>query len=731
MSKFKFYKQPNYMDCGPTCLRMICRHFGKIVSQSQIKSLIDVGKEGVTLKSIADASENIGFRTIGVKIDYNKLEREAPLPCIIHWEQNHYIVVYRINKKYVWVANPAHGLIKLTKKEFMAGWSSIKENNSSGVALLFDVTPDFYTKKLDGIDEKKGLGFLYKYLTKYKKYLIQLLIGLIAGSLLQLVFPFLTQSIVDVGIQNQDISFIYLILIAQLVLFVGKISIELIRSWILLHISARINIALVSDFFIKIMKLPISFFDAKITGDILQRINDHQRIESLLTNSSLNVLFSIFNLFIFGAILAWYSLSIFLVFFIGSSLYVLWVMLFLRKRKKLDYMTFDLASAEQNKIIELISGMQEIKLHNAEKQKRWGWEIIQAKLFRLEIKNLSLEQTQEIGSNIINELKNILIIVLSAKLVIDGEITLGMMIAITYIVGQLNAPIMQLVNFVHTLQDAKIAIERLAEIHSKKNEEVDTERKINVSKEINSIEIKNLKFRYKGNHRSTLNDITISIPKNKTTAIVGASGSGKTTLLKMILKFYDPDSGSISYGPIDLNNISQQSWRDKCGVVMQGGFVFDDSIANNISIGNESFDAEKLNLALELACIKEFVDSLPNGIYSKIGFDGIGMSAGQKQRLLIARAIYKNPDIICFDEATSALDAENERLIMENLNEFFKNRTAVVIAHRLSTVKNADQIIVLDKGKIVERGTHSGLIENNGPYYNLVKNQLELEKLHA
>ncbi len=722
------------MACGATCIRIIAKHYGRNISLPKLKQLTETTREGASLKGLADAAEKIGFRTLGVKVSFEKLVEDAPLPCIIYWQQKHFIVVYKVKKDKIYISDPAHGLLEYSKVDFIKNWigNSADSSTEEGIALLLELTPKLnQAEPDDNIEAKKGFSFLYQYLFKYKKFLFQLIIGLLAGSLLQLIFPFLTQSIVDIGIQNRDINFIYLILIAQLFLFFGRISVELIRGWILLHLSTRINISLVSDFFIKLMNLPIAFFDSKMTGDIMQRINDHKRIEQLLTTTSLNTLFTFVNLIIFSIVLAWYDFKIFAIFFVGSSLYFIWIALFLKRRKDLDYKRFSQLSAEQTKVIELINGMQEIKLHNAEQQKRWSWEYLQARLFKIRIKSLVLEQTQSIGSNAINEIKNIFITIFSAKLVIDGQITLGMMMAISYIIGQLNAPIQQLIGFIYAYQDAKIALERLTEIHSKEDEEQTGDEKIYDVPFNSDIQLSKINFRYLGSDELVLKDLDLTIPANKVTAIVGASGSGKTTLMKMLLKFYEPIQGEIKVGNINLSNISQYAWRSKCGSVMQEGFIFNDSIANNIAVGEEIVDKQKLLKAVEIANIKEFIENLPLAYNTKIGMSGVGMSTGQKQRLLIARAVYKNPEIIFFDEATSALDAHNEKIIMENLNQFFKNRTAVVIAHRLSTVKNADQIVVLDKGKIIEKGTHNELIKQKGSYYNLVKNQLELEKINA
>lgn len=727
MKKFPNYIQPDNKDCGPTCLKILAKHYGKTINLQYLRDISETQREGSSLLNLSDASELIGLRSVGVKINLEKL-KDTPLPCILHWNKNHYVVLYKIQRGYFYVSDPAHGLLKYNKADFLKYWigNNSTEKTEEGVALLVEPTHKFYISKFDTDKASFGFSFLSKYAFKYKSFLWQIIIGLLASSLLQLIFPFLTQSVVDVGIKNQDVHFIYLILFAQLALFIGRTVIEVIRSWILLHLSTRINISLVSDFFIKLMNLPIAFFDTRLTGDILQRINDHRRIEAILTTSSLSVLFSLVNLFIFSIVLIHYNLQIFSIFLVGSFLYFLWIVLFLKKRKDLDYKQFSVLGQEQSKVIELITGMQEIKLHNAEKKKRWSWEFLQARLFKVSIKSLALEQYQSVGSNFINELKNILITILSAKLVIEGEITLGMMLAITYIVGQLNSPISQLINFIRELQDAKISLERLSEIHEKDDEELDKMKLISLIEKNLGLKINKLSFKYIGSDQLVLKDLDLEIPPNKITAIVGVSGSGKTTLMKLLLKFYNPNSGEIKLGNYDLNSISQKTWRNECGVVMQEGYIFNDTIANNIAVGEDYIDKQKIAHAVDVANIQEFIESLPLSYNTKIGMEGVGLSTGQKQRLLIARAVYKNPNYLFFDEATSALDANNEKIIMEKLNAFFENKTVVVIAHRLSTVKNAHQIVVLDNGKIVERGNHKTLIKEKGKYYHLVKNQLEL-----
>ena len=728
MKKFPTYKQTEAKDCGPTCIKIIAKYYGKTINTQQLRNLSETTREGSSLLGLSEAVESVGFRSVGLKLAYKKL-LEAPLPCIIHWNKNHYVVLYKIKKDTVYISDPAHGLITYTKAEFIKRWigNNADDTTEEGIALLVEPSPKFYQSTFEK-EETFGFSFIFKYLFKYKRFIVQLIIGLLAGSLLQLILPFLTQSVVDVGIKNQDINFIYLILFAQLFLFIGKASLEIIRSWILLHLSTRINISLISDFFIKLMKLPISYFDVRMTGDLLQRINDHKRIERILTTSSLTVLFSFFNLIIFSLVLGYYSLQIFGIFVIGSVLYFGWVLFFFKKRKALDYKRFSEVSQEQSKVIELINGMQEIKLHNAERRMRWNWEYVQARLFKVATKSLALEQTQSVGSSFINELKNMFITILSAKLVIDGDITLGMMMAISYIVGQLNGPITQLINFMRDVQDAQISIDRLGEIHSMEDEEKPEDEKVSTIPENASITLKNISFRYTGGLAPVLKDLTLEIPANKTTAIVGVSGSGKTTLMKLLLGFYHVNSGDIMVGNFNLRNVSQKEWRRNCGVVMQEGYIFNNTIAKNIAVGEDYVDVDKLKHAINVANISDYIDGLPLGVNTKIGTEGSGLSTGQKQRLLIARSVYKNPKFLFFDEATSALDANNEKVIMGKLNKFFADKTAVVIAHRLSTVKHAHQIVVLDKGKIIEKGTHEELIALNGSYYHLVKNQLNLGK---
>ena len=725
---FPHFRQLDQMDCGPTCVRMVAEYYGKSYSLQYLRERSFVDREGVSLEGICEAAESIGLSNLAARLPFQTEDedegalRDAPLPCIVHWKQNHFVVVYKINKKYVWVADPGRGKIKYKISEFKKAWLS---EGNTGIALLLEPSPEFYTQEGEVLN-KKGLGFLFKYLRPYRKLIIQLFVGLLLGSLLQLIFPFLTQSIVDVGIENQNINFIYLILAAQLMLFLSQSTVSVIQSWILLHIGTRVNIALLSDFLFKLMKLPIAFFDSKMTGDLLQRIQDHKRIELFLTGSTLSAIFSFFNLIIFGIVLFYYNWTIFLIFFTGSVLYILWVLIFMKKRREVDFARFEQLSENQSKIIELIQGMQEIKLQNSERKRRWQWTEIQAKLFRANIRSLAITQYQDTGAGVINQFKDILISFIAAKAVIDGNMTLGMMLAVQYIVGQLNAPLNQMINFIRSSQDAGLSLERLGEIHTKEDEESDHYQSIEMLTETADMVFENVSFQYNKLSDYVLKDINLTIPKGKVTAIVGTSGSGKTTLVKLLLGFYEPSQGTIRVGGFLLKNFRKKMWRQKCGAVMQDGYIFSDTIANNIAESEDIVDKNKLLQSVQVAHIQEFIEGMPLGYNTMIGARGNGISQGQKQRLLIARAVYKNPEYLFFDEATNALDTQNEKVITQNLEKFFEGRTVIVVAHRLSTVRNADQIVVIEKGRIIELGTHDNLIAKRGAYFNLIKNQLEL-----
>lgn len=725
-SKFQHYKQLDNKDCGPTCLRMIAKHYGKTFSREFLRDKAGITRMGVTMAGIADAAESIEMRTLGMRIALDSLVNEAPTPFIVPWRQKHFVVVYKTTNEKIFVADPAQGLLEYSHQDFLEAWTT--SSDKTGFVLLLEPNANFYTLS-DDKTKTKGFSFLFPYLRPYKKLIYQLFIGLLVGTVIQFIMPFLMQSVVDIGVNNQDISFIYLILIAQLVLFISQTLVSIFREWLLLHVTGRFNIKMVSDFLFKMLKLPINYFETRNTGEHLQRITDHTRVQNFVSSSSFNMLYSIILFVVFNFVLAFYNLKIFLVFLIGAILYVGYTFFFLKRRAELDFKRFDELSQSQTSLVQIINGVKEIKVNNSQRKNRWKWEQVQISLFKTSMSSLKLAQYQSIGSNFINELKNILITFLSATAVVNGEITLGMMLSIQYIVGQLNLPLNNFIGFIQLWQDAKISLERLWQVHSKEDED---DLKSNKSSELpqnKSIVLKDLSFQY-GSKSSplVLKNISCVFPEGKTTAIVGASGSGKTTLLKLLLKFYPPTNGSILIDSNDLETIHNDFWRLNCGAVMQDTFIFNDTIAGNISESeqNEIIDRERLKNASHIANIEDFVEKLPNKFNTELGTSGIRLSGGQEQRLMIARAVYKNPSYVFFDEATSSLDANNEKMIMEKLNSFLKGRTSIIVAHRLSTVRNADNIIVLENGEIVEQGSHNVLTKLKGKYYELVKNQLEL-----
>ena len=728
---FKCIIQSDSMMCGITCLQMVCKHFGREVSLRTLSKLCVATSEGVSMLGVNEAANKLGLRTMCARTDFDTLSK-ATLPCVLHWNQNHFVVLYKVRKgRIFYVADPGKGLVKYNLEEFGKHWvSTASQGEEKGIAMFLEPTLEFYSHKVDNEEEDgspRSFQFLFGYIKQYRKYFGQIVLGLLVGSLLQLILPFLTQSIVDVGIKNQNIGFIWLILLGQLMLTISRTAIDFIRRWLLLHISLRINISLVSDFFIKLLKLPMSFFDTKLMGDLMQRMGDHSRVNTFLTQQTLSIVFSLFTFVVFSIVLLSYNWLIFAIFMLGSLLYGGWLALFLRRRKVLDYELFEQQAINNNKTYEFITSMQEIKLQDCEQRRRWEWEDVQADLFNVQMKSLKLQQTQEAGSIFINELKNIVITVVAATAVIHGQLTLGMMLAVQYIIGQLNSPVEQLMSFFYSVQDVKISLERINEIHRMDDENGKQGLETSVTDETKGIDMENINFKYDPHALKTIiDDVSLTIPKGKVTAIVGASGSGKTTLIKLMLGYYPVLGGQINIGGTDVNTLNKKWWRRQCGVVMQDGVIFSESIARNIAVDDKEIDKQRLQTAAEIACIHDYVMGLPLKYNTKIGRDGVGLSQGQKQRILIARAVYKNPNYIFLDEATNSLDANNERMIVEYLDEFYKGKTVVIVAHRLSTVKNAEQIVVLDKGKVVEIGNHEELTAKRGAYYNLVKNQLEL-----
>jgi ATP-binding cassette subfamily B protein len=716
LKNFPFYYQLSSTDCGFACLRMISEYYGKTYADENFTD--ELQYNGISIKKLEGFASSLGFDTLIAKTDYDSLVNNAPVPFVAFWNQNHFIVVHNIKDEKVQIADPEFGKTTYSKDEFLKGWS---QNQEEGVVLLLESNGN----NEDRNDSKKTVGgnleYIIQYLKNHKKQLFLIALTLLISSFIELIFPFFTQKIIDKGVGQKNISLIYLILFAQIALFISRVSLEFYRSWLFIHISSRISLSIISDFLVKLMKLPLKFFNSKNIGDLTQRINDHKRIEAFLSKDLIQTVFSIFTIVIYSFVLLYFNLDIFLIICICTTVELLWIFSFLKKIKILDKKTFSLDAKDQNKIYELINSMHEIKLNNLEEKKRNEWQKIQTNIYVNNIDKLKINQQYE-SYRFISFLQNILVVFVSAIAVMDGTLTIGSMLAIMYIIGGLNVPISQLINFVMQYQLVKVSFERLNEIHNKPDEE-------NISKvskldEIQDINIKNLNFSY-DNSNYILKNITLKIPKGKTTAIVGVSGSGKTTLLKLLLKFYKPQEGNLFLNETALEEIENKLWRNKCGVILQDSFVFSDTISYNISL-EENPNQEKLLNAVKLSNINDFIDKLPLKLNTLIGTEGVGISQGQRQRILIARAIYKDPDYLFFDEATNSLDAKNERIIVENIDSFFKNKTMIVVAHRLSTVKNADQIVVLDNGEITEVGSHNELIKNKGKYFELIQNQLEL-----
>ena len=733
--KFPNYRQMDTMDCGPACLKSIAQYYGKSYSLDKLREKCHITHNGVSMMGICDAASDMGFRTLGVKLTWRQLKKEANLPCIVHWNRKHFVVVYKIKKKrngsyIVYVSDPACGLLQYDEKTFLHFWTGGQDaegGNCMGIALFLTPTMAFFKQGGIGLDKTVGMPDMLRYLVPYRKYFLQIGLAMVTASLINLIFPYLTQAVVDSGINRNDLHIVVIILLAQLTLVLGQTANSICRNWLMLHVTTRIGVSIIADFLSKLLRLPIAFFDSKNIGDILQRIGDYNRIQFFLTETLLATVVGIISFIIYSVIMAQYHFTILIIFLAGSILYAVWVTMFMRKRRDLDYMRFQEAASNQGSLVQIVQGMQDIKINNCGNRKMWEWQHIQAKLYKVNTSSLQLGQVQNVGGTLIDQAKNIFISFIAAKSVIEGDMTLGMMLALQYIMGQLNAPISQFITFIQSMQDAKISMERMNEIQTREEETSITMPTVSNVPASGGLRIENLTFQYDGVHSpKVLDKISLSIPAGKITAIVGTSGSGKTTLLKILLGFYKPIKGRILLNLIDLSNYNLNEWREKCGIVMQDGFIFSESIAGNIGLSDEAPNMKKVEEAAKIAHIHDFILSLPLGYQTPIGTNGHGLSSGQKQRILIARAIYKNADYLFFDEATNALDANNERCIMEELKQVFKNKTVLIVAHRLSTVKNADKIVVLDNGLLVEEGKHEELIAKQGRYYQLIKNQLEL-----
>jgi len=735
---YPFYRQLDSFDCGPTCLQMVTEFYGKYYSLDFLRDECFITREGVSLLGVNQAAEKIGFRTIMAKVTLESLKEECPLPAILHWNQEHFVVLYKIKEKkysinkqdgpqYV-IADPAHGITKIKEADFLKCWQT--SENNKGVALLLEPTAAFFDVKDESSSNKSEFKFLLSYLRPFKKTMLLLALCMLLSVGVTIALPYFTKGLIDKGIISKSYSFILLFAVSQLLLYISSSVLDIVQGWLLLHMNAKISLNIISDFLKKLLRLPIRFFDSKSVGDVSQRINDHHRIEGFLTSDIISTLFSMLQIVIFSFILLSYKFSLWVAFVLFSAAGIVWILLFQKKRKQLDYMRFIQNKTTQEKLFELVVGMQEIKLFGNETSKRWEWEQLQMRQYRLNIKSLKLEQYQQSGFVFFSHLKNILISFLAAVSVMNGQISLGVMLSVSFIVGQTNGPLQQLIKFFKSAQDAKLSFSRLQEVHQKDDEEKDDSSSFKPENDEDahkSVYLNNVGFQYQGPRSPfVLKNIDLIIPKGKITAIVGESGSGKTTLMKLLLGFYQPTQGEIIIGDVPLANFSPKWWRRQCGTVMQDGYIFYDTITKNIALDSNDTDYEKFEKSVKVSNVNEFVEQLPLMYNTKIGSSGMGLSGGQKQRILIARAVYKNPSYLFFDEATSSLDANNETAIMNSLDDFFIGKTVVIIAHRLSTVKNADQIIVLEKGRIVETGNHQSLTINKGKYFELVKNQLEL-----
>ncbi|SNR95142.1 peptidase domain-containing ABC transporter [Flavobacterium sp. ov086] len=716
---FPFINQLDSQDCGFACLKMIGKYYNNNFSIDNnfiINSNLE--KQGVSISSLEMSAKELGFINLVIKLDFEKIFKNVPLPSIFIWNQNHFVVVYKVTNNLIYVADPAFGKIIYTKDEFIQGWA---QNEKEGIILVLEPTEKIFDQSEEQNKAKVSLGYVTRYMIKHKTQLYFIILTLIFSSCVELIFPFFTQKIIDKGVALKDIPFIYLVLIAQIMLFLSKIGLEFYRSWLFIHISSRISLSIISDFLIKLMKLPLRFFNTKNIGDLSQRIEDHKRIEDFLSKDLIQTLFSFFSILIYSSILLYFNFTIFLVVLVAAIIRVLWIFNFIEKITQLDRKNFSLQSTDKSKIYELINTIQEIKLNNLEEIKTNQWQTIQKNIYLNNIDKLKVEQKFD-SYIFISFLQTIIVVFVASLSVIHHQLTIGSMLSIMFILGGLNSTINQFINFIQQYELAKVSFERLNEIHNKKNEE--NLSKVQVLDGNFDIDLINIDFSYNTDNK-ILEDINLCIPSGKTTAIVGVSGSGKTTLIKLLLKFYEPKTGQIFVGNNKIEEIDNALWRNKCGVILQDSAIFSDTIRYNVTL-EENPDLDNFKYALELANISEFIETLLLKENTIIGTEGIDISHGQRQRILIARAIYKNPDYLFFDEATNSLDTENEKIIVDNLNAHFSNKTMVIVAHRLSTVKNANQIIVLDKGKIIEKGNHDELIILKGKYFSLIKNQLEL-----
>lgn len=728
MASFKHIFQTDSMDCGAACLCMIARHYGKNYSLEFFRKNAFIGKEGISMLGLSMAAEKAGMHSLCAKISIEQLANEIILPCILHWDNKHYVICHKVSGKKnltFHICDPAFGCMKVCQKELYRHWISGKfEGEEVGVAMQIEPGINFHNKGIKKAPHKFSMKYFLKYIMPHKWSILQLLLGALVLISLGYISPFISQAIVDIGILKKDLAFIILMVIAQIIINTSKTIIIFFQSWISLRMNTIINVNLVSNYLNKLSQMPMSFFESKTMGDILQRIGDHDRIKSFLMNDTINVIFSITTFIAFVVVLGIYNIHILSIFLLGNAVYVTWVLSFMKYRKELDNKAFHESALLQNNMVQFIQGMQEIKLNCIEREKCWEWEHLQARLYKISRKAMLLGQIQSAGSLIFSSTTGVVLSYITAQKVVTGEMTLGMMTSLSFILGQVAAPIGSFIGFAQRYQDAKISLERLADIHSQDDEHKEYEEKKSILPKDKNIILNKVSFSYSGNiNNLVLKNISIQIPQNKITAIVGKSGCGKTTLIKLLQGLYKPLSGEIMIGDTVLENINKYVWRNHIGAVMQDGYIFSDSISKNITLHNE-VDIQKLESVLKAVNLNDFIQSLPHGYDTKIGNDGMQLSQGQRQRILLARILYRKPQVVFLDEATNALDTQNEFYIMNNIRELLYNHTIIIVAHRLSTIKKADNIIVIDNGEVIEQGTHERLLEQKGTYFQLINTQL-------
>lgn len=732
--KYRVIMQHDSMQCGAACLLSVCHFYGRSgMSLEQMTEMCGVGRDGVSIYDLNKAARRLGFETLCAKLTLSDL-LDITLPCILFWNASHFVVLFEARGGRYVIGDPALGVVERSEAEVSQAWLAADDDDGvlRGVVLGLSPTDDFSCGGDCGVQSlslRKSLPSLWTYVRPHRWCIAQLAAGLAFGCVVQLILPFLSQAVVDVGVGLRDVGSLWTLVIAQMALMLGRAAAGFVRSWILLRIGTRVNIAMVSDFLAKLMRLPMTFFDKKLTGDILQRMGDYSRVRDFFTSQALDALFALSSVAVFAFVLGCYSLRLFAVFLVGSLAHAAWLSFFMRRRRVLDYELFRRQALCSNKTLECVSSLHEVKLQGCGARRRAEWEASQEALVSTQAQSLALSQRQEAGSVVIAEGKNIVMTLCSATAVMSGDMTMGMMLATQFIAGQLVSPIERLTRFAYAAQDVRVSLERILSVSRMPDEDdgrnaspVDVDWRLGV-------EFRHVSFAYSPSEcgHPAVDDVSLYFPSGKVTAIVGASGSGKSTLIKLLLGFFEPQEGDVSVGGVELSSLPMEWWRGQCGIVMQDGVIFSDSVARNIAMADDEPDMRRVREAARLACADGFISDLHAAFETKIGAEGQQLSKGQAQRILLARAVYRNPSLLILDEATNSLDTVSERRIVDNLASFCAGRTTIVIAHRLSTVRNADNIIVMSGGRVVERGTHNELAKLHGYYYELIKNQLDID----